>query len=256
MFLRPRLLVWAVALGAAAGCVYPRKATPLLSVMHAPIDRATQPKNLWRLSVVSADIPAHKRSGMSWDDDGGKPDPYLVLRIQDRERWHSSPVDDSLEPQFSQPPSNLGFARDARLRFELWDSDGMSADPIGIYEGRAFAESIHGSDTTIKLDSGASLTLRLDPPEPKQGVGLAEYELRPRAVLVRMVTPNSPAARAQIRPGDQITAIDGKTLDKLAAQEVESALALASQHQSELRLVRGKSEIKVKLDNGYIWPSM
>jgi hypothetical protein len=256
MFSRPRLTVWAMVLGSAAGCVYPRHATPLLSVMHSPIDRATQPEDLWRLTVVSADIPAQKRSGLSWDEDNGKPDPYVVLRIQGNERWHSSAVSDSLEPQFDQPPKNLKFARGAKLRFELWDSDGMSSDPIGLYEGRVFSESVLGSDTTIKLDSGANLTVRLDPPEPKQGAGLAEYELRPRAVVVRLVTPNSPAARARLQPGDKIVAIDGKALDKLTAPEVESALSLASQHQSELRIKRGESETKVKLDNGYVWPWM
>lgn len=254
--LRPHLGLYAVALGCVTGCIYPRHATPLTSVMQSPVDRTTQPENLWRLSVVSAEIPTQKRTGLSWDDDGGKPDPYVVLRIQEHERWRSATVDDSFEPSFSQPQVNLAFARDARLRFELWDSDGMSADPIGMYEGRAFSESILDADTTIKLDSGASLTLRLDKPEPKQGMGLAEYELRPNAVVVVAVTPNSPAARAQLKSGDRIVAIDGKEIGKFAAQEAESALALASQHQSELRVTRDKATRTVKLDNGYIWPAM
>ena len=38
--------------------------------------------------------------------------------------------------------------------------------------------------------------------------------------------------------------------------EAESALALASQHQSTLLVARDKREHTVKLDNGYIWPSM
>jgi hypothetical protein len=254
--LRPRLTLCTVALACASGCVFPRGSTPLLSVMQTPVDRATQPEDLWQLTVVSADVPQQKRTGTSWDDDGGKPDPYVVVRIRGVERWRSDSSDDTFEPTFSQPPTNFAFARDARVRFELWDDDGMGADPIGIYEGRVFAESVIGSDTTLKLDSGANLTLRLDKPVPKQGLGLAEYELRPSAVTILAVVPNSPASRAKLKPGDRIIAIDGKPLSKLEQQEAESALALASQHQSTLLVAREKREHTVKLDNGYIWPSM
>jgi len=179
-----------------------------------------------------------------------------VLRIKDQERWRSVAVHDSFDPKFSQMPSNLAFDRSTRLRVELWDDDGVGADPIGMYEGRAFSESILGSDTTIKLDSGATLTLRLALPEPKQGLGLVEYELRPNAVLVRAVAANSPAARAKLREGDRIVAIDGKALSAFEPQEAESALALAAQKQSELRILRGETKSTVKLDNGYIWPAM
>jgi S1-C subfamily serine protease len=132
----------------------------------------------------------------------------------------------------------------------------MGADPIGMYEGRAFSESILGSETTIKLDSGASLTLRLSQPEPKQGVGIVEYELRPSSVLVLAIAPNSPAARARLASGDRILTIDGKAVASLGSQETESALALAAQKESELRVARDKAERTVKIDNGYVWPAM
>lgn len=254
--LRPRLTLCAIALGCAAGCVYPRHSTPLVTVMQAPVDRATQPEDLWRLSVVSVEVPRQKRTGLSWDEDGNGPDPYLVLRIQDREAWRTDVIKDSFAPVFPPPSSNLAFERTARLRFELWDNDGVGSDPIGMYEGRAFSESILGAETTIKLDSGASVTLRLDKPEPKQGVGIAEYELRPSAVVVRSITPNSPASRAKLKPDDRILAIDGKAISALGGQKTESALALAAQNQSELRVQRGKSELKLKLDNGYVWPAL
>jgi hypothetical protein len=254
--LRPSLTLCAVALGCATGCVYPRHSTPLIAVMQAPVDRATQPEDLWRLSVVAVEVPREKRTGLSWDDDGNAPDPYLVLRIADRQAWRSPVVEDSFEPAFPPPSSNLAFERTARLRFELWDNDGVGADPIGMYEGRAFSESILGADTTIKLDSGASVTLRLDKPEPKQGVGISDYELRPSAVVVRGIAPNSPASRAKLKLDDRIVAIDGKAISAFGPQQAESALALAAQNQSELRVQRGKSQLKVKLDNGYVWPAL
>lgn len=250
---RPTLLF--VALTGLGACVYPRHETPLLSVMHAPVDRATQPEGLWRVRLVSAHIPPLKRSGLAWDDDGSVADPYFTLRIDGRVRWETDPLENTLQPSFAQVSENLAFDRQAKVRIELWDKDSLGADPIGIYEGRAFSEAILGADTIIKLDSDASVTLRLERPEPKEGTGLAAYELRPDAVVVLEVTPNSPAARAHLRAGERILAIDGKKVSALAPQEVESALSLASRNKAALRVQQGKSQRSVKLDDGYVWPA-
>lgn len=259
--LRPRLTVCAVALSCAAGCVYPRHATPVLTVMQPQIDRATQPENLWQLQIVGVDIPRQKRTGLSWDDDGGLPDPYLLIRIKGVERWRTDAAEDTFEPQFGASP-NLAFDRSQRLRMEVWDKDGMASDPIGMYEGRFLSETILDAETTIKLDSGASVTLRLRKPEPKQGVGI-EYELRPSAAVILAVSQHSPAWRARLAPNDRVVAIDGKAITSLAPEEIESALALAAQNQSELSVERElktktktiTNKLKLKLDNGYIWPA-
>jgi PDZ domain len=256
---RPRFVVSAwltiCALSCAAGCVYPRRATPLTTVMHSPVDRSTQPENLWQLQIVEAEIPRQTRTGQYWDDDDGPPDVYFVLAIKGSERWRTEAILDSFTPKFSNPSPNLSFDRNARVRLELWDKDGMSADPIGIYEGKALSDVFLDADTTISLNGGATITLRLRKPEPRAGTGIAEYELRPSGAVVRLLVPNSPASRAGLRDGDRIVAIDGKPLANLSAEAADSALALAAQKKSELAIQRGETKHKVKLDGGYVWPA-
>jgi hypothetical protein len=247
-----------VALGllsSLSSCVYPRKATPLTVVMHSPVDRATQPENLWQLQIVDAEIPRQTRTGQSWDDDGGAPDVYFVLAIKGRERWRVEAIPDSATPRFPNPSPNLEFDRLGRVRLELWDKDGMSADPIGSYEGKVLSEAFIDADTTVSLNSGATVTLRLRRPEPRAGTGIAEYELRPSGILVRAVVPNSPASRAKLRDGDRILAIDGKAVSGMSQEATDSAIALASQKQSELVVERDEKKRTLKLDNGYVWPA-
>jgi hypothetical protein len=253
---RSGLFVCAAALTCTVGCAYPRRATPLSPLTQPAVDRRTQPENLWQLRLVRAEIPREKRSGLSWDDEGGLPDPYFVLSIAGRERWQSPVVQDSLSPAFeAQPAQNLAFDRAARVRMELWDKDTLGGDPIGIYEGRALGEAILDADTTIKLDSGAAITLRIMKPEPKLGVGISSYEVRPSALLILEVADASPAARAGLASGDRIVAIDGKPIKSLSRPQAESALALAAQRKSLLQVERGKAQRKVTLDSGYIWPA-
>src|SRR5690349_14264711 len=90
-------------LSCVTGCAYPRRATPLTTVMHSPVDRATQPENLWQLQIVDAEIPSQTRTGQSWDDGGGKPDVYFVLVIKGQERWRTEVIPDSLKPRFPNP---------------------------------------------------------------------------------------------------------------------------------------------------------
>jgi membrane-associated protease RseP (regulator of RpoE activity) len=178
-----------------------------------------------------------------------------VLVIKGQERWRTEVIPDSLTPQFPNPSPNLSFDRSGRVRVELWDKDGMSADPVGIYEGKALSEVFLEAETTISLNSGASVTLRLRRPEPRAGTGIADYELRPSGALVRAVLPNSPAARAKLREDDRIVSIDGKSVGSMSQETADSALALASQKQSQLVVQRDQAKRTLKLDNGYVWPA-
>jgi hypothetical protein len=248
-------LICSAALLCAAGCAYPRRTTPLSDVTQGQIDRATQPKDLWQVQFVSAEIPSEKRDGLSWDENGGAPDVYVVLLQKDKLLWKSSVLKDSSGPaKFeAEAAPNLTFDRNARIGLQLWDEDSVGADPIGVYQGKVLSDAVIDAPILVKLDSGASLTLRLLPPKPKLGSGIAEYEIRPTALYIITVLPNSPAARAGLERGDRITAIGGKAVKTMKREQAASALTLAAQNETELTVLRGKASRSVKLDKGYVW---
>ncbi len=242
---------------AASGCAYPRKSTPLSAATDSRGSEPDSPDDLWRLVVVSAEIPREKRSGLAWDG-ADPPDPYVRLSVGDRELWKTETVEDQTHPRFDQsPPRNLALKRSERLRIELWDDDGMSSEPIGIYEGRALGEAILEADTILKLEGGATLTVRVEPPVPHRGLGIALYELRKDALRILEVMPRSPASRAGLVAGDRVIAIAGRTIDELGPKGAESALVMAAPNQSEL-MVQGKDgkTRTVKLDRGHVWLSL
>jgi PDZ domain/C2 domain len=249
-------LLFSLSLTWLVGCVYPRRQTTLTEVApKTPIDRATQPANLWQLQLLSAEIPDETRAGLSWDDERGAPDVYFVLLAKDQQIWKSAVVENSRSPTQFDPDwaVNLTFDRNARLGLQLWDEDSVGADPIGVYQGRALAAAALDSPILVKLDSGASVTLRVAEPKPMLGTGVFEYEIRPGALYVIEVLPNSPAARGGLERGDRITAIDGKSIKSLGNEGATSALSLAAQKESELTVERNKIQRKVKLDKGFVW---
>lgn len=256
MLLRQGLSCFLLVSLCCVGCAYPRRTTPLSTVSEDKAKTAVAPPNLWRFVLVRADIPPQKRSGMSWDDDSG-PDPFLKLLVDGKVRWESPVLENNIHPVFdASTPRNFDFPHTSRIRFELWDKDGVTADPIGMYEGRALGEAIVGAHTTIKLEGGATLTVKVAKPAPHVGSGIASYELRKRALVVLKVIASSPAARAGLKPGDHITSIDGKMIDELGPGQAESAMTLAGQNGSELTVQSNGAYRQVKLDDGYVWLTM
>jgi hypothetical protein len=240
------------------GCAFPRRSTPVSSVPALHGEPPDTPGDLWKLTIVSAEIPREQRSGLPWDSRESDADPYVRLSVDGRELWQSKVLEDTVHPTFNAgPPRNLAIDRNARVRIELWDDDGVSSDPIGIYEGRALGEAILDAETILKLEGGATLTVIVSRPEPHAGAGIGLYEVRKDALVILQVLPRSPAARAELEPGDRITAIDGRTIEQLGPKRAESALVLAAQNQSELTVYREGAEPRtLKLDRGYIWLSM
>lgn len=249
--------LWVALLSLVPGCAYPRRSTPISSLDHVSVRANDVPSGLFRLEIVSADVPETQRSGLPWDEDDA-PDPFVKVFINGKPIWETATLSNTLHPEFgSSHPRNLAIERaTARMRVELWDKDSVGNDPIGIYEGRALANAHVESDTTIPLEGSASLTFRVRLPSPHAGTGIASYEIRKEALLVLKVLPNSPASRADLRPGDRIVALGGRAISELGQQAAESGLALATQNRTELTVKRAEQLRTVTLDQGYIWLSM
>lgn len=256
--LRPVSLLAAgvmVCLASSPACAYPRRTTPLSALPATMVRPEDAPADMWQIVLVGADVPPRQRSGLPWDDDDSDPpDPFVRILIRDREVWQGPTTENNGHPVWNASPNqNVILDRSERIRFEVWDDDGMASDPIGIYEGRALADAIVGADTILKLEGGATLTVRIDYPKPHAGTGIALYEVHKTALVILEVLPNSPASRAGLAAGDQITAIDDRMIDELGRHRAETALALAVQNQSELTVETAGKFRQLKLDQGYVW---
>jgi hypothetical protein len=247
--------IGALVVACLSGCVFPRGHTP---VSPAPrhVEHASAPKHLYQLVLVEAEVPAKMRSGLPWDDtpEDALADPYLELAVQGRVLWRSSTQRNTTTTRWKDPPAeNLRIDTGDMVDLALWDDDPVARDPIGIYQGRAFAHAMLGEEFTIQLEGGTRIVLRLDPPVPVVGLGLASYELHNDAIWVRAVLPTSPAARAGLAPGDRIYMLDGVTVRKLGPRNAEARLAVASDATLKLGVKRGEAWRDLHLSAGPIW---
>lgn len=258
MILRSLFVLVLSAFVLVAGCAYPRRSTSL-SPASDSMGVIDPPGDLWALRFVSGEIPPRQRSGLPWDEEGGAPDAFVRIYRADSLVWESPVVEDSLTPHFdSGPARNVSMPRDADIRFEVWDRDGVSFDPIGRVSRRGTpADAVPGSDLMLRLDGGATLTIRLDRPLAHRGVGIPSYEFRGDSLRLMEVNEYSPAGRAGLHAGDSIVSIGGHTIDELGEARAASALSLASDRSSSLEVVGADGQRRtVELDRSYTWLSM
>jgi PDZ domain/C2 domain len=240
------------------GCAYPRRSTALSPVSEAN-DLASQPADVWQLTVVDAQVPPMARGAIEWDGPGDAPDPFLRIYRDDVLVWQSDVLDNTREPVWNVTlPENVYLPQSANIRLELWDDDGMSADPIGTYRNRGLPGNVvPDSDGRVLFEGGAQATLRLGMPKAHRGLGIRLYEVRGDALAVVEVETYSPAGRAGVQPGDAIIAIGGQTVAQLGDQRAPGALSMASERQQRLRLRAPNGQTRdVELDRGLTWLSM
>ncbi len=242
------------------GCGYPVRSTPLWPVRGGDRSTLDRPEHIRSLTVVGAELPPRKRGGLPWDEDGSGPDPFLRIYRNGQLLWESPVRRNTRAPRWNYTfPKAVRLPPDASLRVELWDADFPSADPAGVWSQQGLPAGLQeGFGMRLQLEGGAVVTLRLGPPVPMRGTGIARYEVRPDDLLVLDVLPDSPASRAGVRPGDRIVAIGGRPVSQVGVERAVGLLARAGRRSGvTLRLRRPSGRVRtVTLDGGFVWPTM
>lgn len=254
-----RLAMIALSTLVASGCIYPRRGTSLTPVTREGTGSISAPADIWQLTIVEAQVTPRKRGDLPWDEGGGEPDVYVRVYRGEELVFETATIDDSREPRWDATlPRNVRLPRDAALRFEVWDRDTVGSDPVGQIRTNGLpSNAMPGADARLLLEGGSYLSIRVSAPRPHRGAGIAEYEVRPDALVVSRVLPYSPAQRAGLEPGDAIVAIGERRVSAMNDAEAASALSMASNRQSALT-VRGANgrERTVELDRNFVWLTM
>ncbi len=211
---------------------------------------------MWKLEFRSGRIPPRDRSGREWDDGEG-PDAFIRFYRSGELLWESEPVHDSLEPTFEATlPLNVYLPPDEPLRIELWDAD-VSDQIIGVWRGTGLPpNALPDADAGIMLEGGASLVFRIHTPETHRGIGITEYEVRGKSLRIVTVERFSPAGRAGLEAGDDITAIGGRSIGDYGTAAAASALSMAMDRQEPLQVVRHGQPRSVTVDRDLTWLTM
>ncbi|MBW2462282.1 MAG: PDZ domain-containing protein, partial [Deltaproteobacteria bacterium] len=165
--------------------------------------------------------------------------------------------DDSLEPTFEVTlPQNVYMPPDRPLRIELWDAD-VSDQIIGVWRGTGLpSNALPDADAGLMLEGGTNLIFRIHPPETHRGIGITEYEVRGNSLRIVSVERFSPAGRAGLEAGDDITAIGGRSIGDYGAAAAASALSMAMDRREPLQVVRHGQPRSVTVDRDLTWLTM
>lgn len=206
------------------GCamLYPERSTPLRGVVPEDRYEPAPPKDVLFVALKSAHIPPKTRDGRSWDKMGGAaPDPYALLFINGEEILRTAVASNSLRPEWDNPtPANLRIRGADKVRVEVWDDNALVPHPICNQGIRDIAEAVGVGSLEVECESGATVTLVVELPKARLGIGLY-YEKRGKSALVTRVISASAAGRAGLAAGDQILSVSGNAVATMESGELE-----------------------------------
>lgn len=241
----------AVALAVGCGAVYPELKTPVRPVsVGQEIDGP--PSDVYFVYFVGAVIPSKTRDGRDLD-----PDPFARLLIDEVETIVTPVEQKTRRPTWPQQRyANYRISDRQGVLVEVWDDNPLNDHPIcreTIYNFSALAAE--GGREISCHDSGARVTIAVEPARPLYGMGLY-YELRGSSgVFVTRVAGQSPASRAGVSRGDRIITINGNPTAKMDALSVRSAINSHVHTGLQLELIAGDGKFKtVELAEGAIYP--
>ena len=180
------------------------------------------PEDLYWLRVMLAELPATTSDGRQWDETG-KPDPYFVIRVDDREIMRSKPENDQLRPTWPEGPrGNVRLLAESRARFEVFDSDAVDD---GLMGSGAFsaptAAQLRAGSFEVDLGAGARAKLVVERAHALFGLGF-NYVLSQQTCVVEKLLRHSPASRAGMQHADEILKIDGSSVASMAPSAIRS----------------------------------
>jgi len=252
------LLASAAFAGLGCGAVYPEIAPPVKSPPQGRDLAPPPPAELLFVNFIGAEIPDKTRDGRKWDSMGGAaPDPFAKLFVDDHEIISTPVQSDTLKPTWpDQKRANYLISSTAKIRVELWDSNTINNHPICLKNLHDLPSQSGPQPVQIDCDSGAHITLRVEPAHARWGLGFS-YELRTIGIGVTRVLRYSPAKRAGLVSGEEIVQIQGKRVDKMEEGEPQSLINANAQTGVDLVLrSANKDERTVKLSEGVIYPAV
>lgn len=253
------LLGW-TACGVAAllvGCtaVYPELQSPVRPVEAAEV-QPEPPDDVLYVRVKRAEIPAQTRDGRKWDEVGGQaPDPFVILYANDEELFRTPIQSNTLRPTWTTAErANFRIPVGSAVRVELYDRNQVQDRPIGTSSFSDLHSDKESGEREIKCASGAKIWLTVEPAHAKLGLGLV-YQVRPKEVVLTRVVEESPAGRADLRPGDRIVGIQGKLVRLMAEDEARSQINAHARTGLQLTVSDGTGASRlVTLKEGAMYP--
>ncbi len=249
-----------VSLFALCRCaaIYPEIQTPLRAPNADQRVEPPPPRNLRWLALQEANIPDKTRDGRPWRDFGKSvPDAFVRMFLNGQEIIRTDP-EPSLTPTWpTSPRGNFFLPPHGTLRVELWDS-AFTDEPICIKDLATDNDDDWRINNVIHIScaSGASLDVAYEPAHPRVGYGFY-YELRTEnRIFVTRVFRESPAYRAQLRPGEEITALNGRVARTLSLKDIDNELNTPRLEGIKLRVVDGSGIAKeISMKTGGVYPT-
>jgi hypothetical protein len=250
-------LSFAALLPLVSGCavVYPEVQTPLRDVPGGREVEPAPPKDLFYIAFAGADVPELTRDGRQWHELGSKlPDPFAILMVNGKPLIKTNTETSTRKPTWADAPKgNFRIQPGDRLRVELWEASlvnkAMCVKDIGAVQNEWLAEK----RVEVECESGAHITLTFEPARGQLGYGFF-YEHRTMSVGVTRVFEESPAARAGLRPGDEIVLVGDRMATKMKPTELDSFLAASRGDGVRITTRRGGEQKELQIKEAAVYP--